>query len=266
MKYALNSFQITRWILRRQVNSDHSKLISLHYYQLHKFVYLSELLNVKSFLNGLYLLLSCLNSFEHTNDRRDIKLIHEYYFSLIVYLKLLNKFECLTNITIKNLFNRLISLNLNYNYLIINNDQFREYLIDLKLNIESLKQKITCNTAQYTMSDHLKMKFQDYILSEMIHHLLSLKSIVGNKNKKNRFEGLKLLYIQLIKSSNDDSTLSLNEASDNCDDSTNKIRMQFVLLQFLNMIYYWKFKKFSYKLSDTSKLMNVKKNYESNDR
>jgi hypothetical protein len=205
---------------------SYSNLVSLHFYQLHKFIYLE---GQKPFLNGLYLLLSCLNSSESI----DKKLVDEYYFSLIVFLKMNNVFGWLTEPIIRHLFNRL-------NSQLVNNDQFKEFILkDLNINAEAFKQKI--GQQDYFVGDHLKSKFQDYILNEMSKYLLNVKS-----NKRNRFESLKLLYIQLIKSSDDEE----------------KIRVQFLLLQFLNMIYYWKFKKFNYKLTDMNKMI---KNENSND-
>lgn len=198
---------------------NYSNLVSLHFYQLHKFVYLE---GQKPFFNGLYLLLSCLNS----SQSIDKKLVDEYYFSLIVFLKINNVFGWLTEPIIRHLFNRL-------NAQLVNNDQFKEFILkDLNINAEALKQKI--GQQDYFVGDHLKFKFQDYILNEMTKYLLNVKS-----NKRNRFESLKLLYIQLIKSSDDEE----------------KIRVQFLLLQFLNMIYYWKFKKFNYKLTDMNKMI-----------
>ena len=217
--------QSLKFFLRRRDN--YSKLVSLHFYQLHKFSYLEG--KKSSFLNGLYLLLSCLNSCQSI----DKKLLDEYYFSLIVYLKLNNSSGYLTKAAIRHLFNRL-------NSLIVNNEQFKDFILkDLKVNIEMLKQKI--GQQDYFISNHLMFKFQDYILNEMTEYLLNLKS-----NKRNRFESLKLLYIQLIKSSDDEE----------------KIRVQFVLLQFLNMIYYWKFKKFNYKLTDMNKMIKNDSNDE----
>ncbi len=211
------------------------------------------------------MLVTCLNHHQINNkimdDKKDIKLLHEYYFSFIVYLKFFLKINYLPNLLIKYLLNNLSNLNLNYNYLIINNRQFKEYLLNLNLNIDSLKQKLLDNSStnqiiineKYLISDYLKLKFQDYILNEMLQHLLNLK--LSNKTS-NRFDNLKLLYIQLIKSNNFDSGLNFG------DDEPNKIKIQFVLLQFLNMIYNWKLKKFNYKLTDLSKLEQT--NYESN--
>ena len=239
-------------------NDNSSKLISLHYYQLHKLNYLS---NEKiSRLNGVYLLLTCLNTFKvNKNDGNDIKLLHEYYFSFIVYLKLFIKIKYFQNLLVRYIFNHLLSLNSKYNHLIINNEQFKAYLLTLNLNVESLKQKLASKTSinhqAYLFSDYIKLKFQDYILHEMLRYLLNLKLF----NKTDKFESLKLLYVQLIKSNNYDSS-SLFITDTGSDDEMNKIKVQFILLQFLNMIYYWKFKKFNYKLTDMSGLASTSQN------
>lgn len=272
LTYIFNSFLLVRSLTSKlNSQSTNSVIISLHYYQLHKFNYLtSKQVEFKTFLNGLYMLLSSLNNIKQTDDA---KLTHEYYLALILFLKFNMKSSKLSKLLMKYLLANLSSSNLSYSNhtVIINNSLFESYLFGDTMDSEQLRQKLfnsnqptsinDCLSSaevhisnfneKYVISDYVFVKFQDMILHEMLKYLLNMKMI----NKTNTFTNLKILYIQLIR-------LNCNTN----DNYNRKQQIQLILLQFLNVIYYWKLKKFNYKLKNMSKIMDCLANDSVNNR